>query len=74
MKRDQFNDQYLDLVEKQRLYFKTVKDFKEVTPEFNQIFFFIILLNSDVLNVWAKIKERFFFQKNISFFPGMSQK
>ncbi|XP_065928887.1 coiled-coil domain-containing protein 93 isoform X3 [Magallana gigas] len=29
MKRDQFNDQYLDLVEKQRLYFKTVKDFKE---------------------------------------------
>jgi hypothetical protein len=30
MKRDQLNDQYLDLVEKQRLYFKTVKDFKEV--------------------------------------------
>ncbi|XP_062573510.1 coiled-coil domain-containing protein 93-like isoform X2 [Saccostrea cucullata] len=29
MKRDQLNDQYLDLVEKQRLYFKTVKDFKE---------------------------------------------
>ncbi|XP_078320478.1 coiled-coil domain-containing protein 93-like isoform X3 [Crassostrea virginica] len=29
MKRDQLNDQYLDLVEKQRLYFKTVKEFKE---------------------------------------------
>ena len=29
MRRDQLNDQYLDLVEKQRLYFKTVKDFKE---------------------------------------------
>ncbi|XP_067131944.1 coiled-coil domain-containing protein 93 isoform X1 [Centruroides vittatus] len=29
MKRDQLNDTYLDLVEKQRLYFKTVKDFKE---------------------------------------------
>ncbi|CAL1527703.1 unnamed protein product [Lymnaea stagnalis] len=29
MKRDQFSDQHLDLVEKQRLYFKTVKDFKE---------------------------------------------
>ncbi|XP_064617410.1 coiled-coil domain-containing protein 93-like, partial [Liolophura sinensis] len=29
MKRDGFNDQYLDLIEKQRLYFKTVKDFKE---------------------------------------------
>ncbi|XP_070210821.1 coiled-coil domain-containing protein 93-like isoform X2 [Littorina saxatilis] len=29
MKRDQLSDQYLDLVEKQRHYFKTVKDFKE---------------------------------------------
>ncbi|RUS75278.1 hypothetical protein EGW08_016970 [Elysia chlorotica] len=29
MKRDQLADQHLDLVEKQRLYFKTVKDFKE---------------------------------------------
>lgn len=29
MKRDQLSDTYLDLVEKQRLYFKTVKDFKE---------------------------------------------
>ena len=35
MKRDQLNDQYLDLVEKQRLYFKTVKEFKEVL--FNKI-------------------------------------
>ena len=30
MKRDQLNDQYIHLVDKQRLYFKTVKDFKEV--------------------------------------------
>ena len=29
MRRDQLNDQYLDLIEKQRLYFKTVKEFKE---------------------------------------------
>ncbi|XP_033639699.1 coiled-coil domain-containing protein 93-like [Asterias rubens] len=29
MRRDQLNDNYLDLVEKQRLYFKTVRDFKE---------------------------------------------
>ena len=29
MRRDQLSDQHLDLVEKQRLYFKTVKDFKE---------------------------------------------
>ena len=30
MKRDRLNDQHLDLIEKQRLYFKTVKEFKEV--------------------------------------------
>ncbi|XP_067649707.1 coiled-coil domain-containing protein 93-like [Haliotis asinina] len=29
MKRDRLNDDYLNLVEQQRLYFKTVKDFKE---------------------------------------------
>ncbi|XP_064647994.1 coiled-coil domain-containing protein 93-like isoform X2 [Lineus longissimus] len=29
MRRDALNDQHLDLVEKQRLYFKTVKEFKE---------------------------------------------
>lgn len=29
MKRDQLSDQYLDIVEKERLYFKTVKDFKD---------------------------------------------
>jgi len=29
MKRDQLGDTHLDLVEKQRTYFKTVKDFKE---------------------------------------------
>jgi hypothetical protein len=31
MRRDQLNDQYLELLEKQRLYFKTVKEFKEVS-------------------------------------------
>ncbi|NWX81570.1 CCD93 protein, partial [Nothoprocta ornata] len=29
MRRDQLNDEYLDLLEQQRLYFKTVKEFKE---------------------------------------------
>ena len=31
MKRDGLNDKYLEMLEKQRLYFKTVKDFKEVS-------------------------------------------
>lgn len=30
--------------------------------------FFIILLNFDVLNVWVKIKERFFLKKYFFFF------
>ncbi|XP_059418646.1 coiled-coil domain-containing protein 93-like [Carassius carassius] len=29
MRRNQLNDEYLELLDKQRLYFKTVKDFKE---------------------------------------------
>ncbi|KAI0211684.1 Coiled-coil domain-containing protein 93 [Lamellibrachia satsuma] len=29
MRRDQLNDEHLNLIEKQRLYFKTVKDFQE---------------------------------------------
>uniref|UniRef100_A0A1A8EPP6 Coiled-coil domain-containing protein 93 n=1 Tax=Nothobranchius korthausae TaxID=1143690 RepID=A0A1A8EPP6_9TELE len=29
MRRDQLNDEYLELLDEQRLYFKTVKDFKE---------------------------------------------
>ncbi|KAM8857193.1 coiled-coil domain-containing protein 93 isoform 2-T2 [Synchiropus picturatus] len=29
MRRDQLNDEHLELLDKQRLYFKTVKDFKE---------------------------------------------
>ncbi|XP_041057099.1 coiled-coil domain-containing protein 93 isoform X3 [Carcharodon carcharias] len=33
MRRDQLNDEYLELLEKQRLYFKTVKDFKEECRE-----------------------------------------
>uniref|UniRef100_A0A8C2Z2P8 Coiled-coil domain-containing protein 93 n=1 Tax=Cyclopterus lumpus TaxID=8103 RepID=A0A8C2Z2P8_CYCLU len=32
MRRDQLNDEYLELLDKQRLYFKTVKDFKEYSP------------------------------------------
>lgn len=36
MRRDQLNDEYLELLDKQRLYFKTVKDFKEVRPERKQ--------------------------------------
>ena len=31
MKRDELNDKLLEHIEKQRLYFKTVKDFQEVT-------------------------------------------
>ena len=31
VKRDELNDLHLDLVEKQRLYFKTVKDFQQVS-------------------------------------------
>lgn len=34
MRRDQLNDEYLELLEKQRLYFKTVKEFKEVRKYF----------------------------------------
>ncbi len=30
-KRDQLNTEYIDLVEQQRLYFKAVKEFKEVS-------------------------------------------
>ena len=30
MRRDQLNNEYLELLDKQRLYFKTVKEFKEV--------------------------------------------
>ena len=37
MKRDQYNDTYLDLIEEQRLYFKTVKDFKEVKQKCLQV-------------------------------------
>ncbi|RWS22226.1 coiled-coil domain-containing protein 93-like protein [Leptotrombidium deliense] len=29
LKKDQLNEQYIDLVEKQRLYYKAVKEFKE---------------------------------------------
>jgi len=35
MKRDQLNDTYLEFVEKQRLYFKTVKDFQEVQHRYS---------------------------------------
>lgn len=32
MKRDELNDRLLEYLEKQRVYFKTVKDFQEVNP------------------------------------------
>uniref|UniRef100_A0A663N623 Coiled-coil domain-containing protein 93 n=1 Tax=Athene cunicularia TaxID=194338 RepID=A0A663N623_ATHCN len=38
MRRDQLNDEYLELLEKQRLYFKTVKEFKEVRTLLKNIF------------------------------------
>lgn len=37
MRRDQLNDEYLELLDKQRLYFKTVKDFKEVSRHLSVI-------------------------------------
>lgn len=46
MRRDQLNDEYLELLDKQRLYFKTVKDFKEVRKPVNrkltQLTFFVV--------------------------------
>lgn len=33
-RRDTLNEEYLDLVEKQRLYYKTVKDFTEVCIQY----------------------------------------
>uniref|UniRef100_A0A3P8X3F8 Coiled-coil domain-containing protein 93 n=1 Tax=Cynoglossus semilaevis TaxID=244447 RepID=A0A3P8X3F8_CYNSE len=38
MRRDQLNDEYLEVLDRQRIYFKTVKDFKEVREK--QFFFF----------------------------------
>lgn len=32
MQRDKLNSVYLELIEKQRTYYKTVKDFQEVCP------------------------------------------
>lgn len=37
MRRDQLNDEYLELLDKQRLYFKTVKDFKEVRDHLHDL-------------------------------------
>ena len=52
MKRDQLNDQYLDLVEKQRLYFKTVKEFKEVLfNKISQNLHYLILIATSYLIV-----------------------
>lgn len=33
-KRDALNQQYLEVVEQERLYYKTVKDFTEVSSSF----------------------------------------
>lgn len=46
MRRDQLNDEYLELLEKQRLYFKTVKEFKEV----RMCWFFFFFAN---VNWWV---------------------
>lgn len=43
MRRDQLNDEYLELLDKRRLYFKTVKDFKEVLHK----------LHKSGIRVWA---------------------
>ncbi len=34
MKKDSLNELYLELIEKQRLYYKAVKDFKEVCVQY----------------------------------------
>ena len=44
MKRDRLNDEYLELLEKQRLYFKTVKDLKEVTAT-SILYYYFFMLN-----------------------------
>lgn len=59
--RDMQNDQLLDLIEKQRLYFKTVKDFKEVI-----FFLFILMLLSQLLFFWMRYNMHHY--KNIFIF------
>ncbi|XP_053732229.1 coiled-coil domain-containing protein 93 isoform X3 [Synchiropus splendidus] len=47
MRRDQLNDEHLELLDKQRLYFKTVKDFKEVCV--------FILPRGDLMSLWGDL-------------------
>lgn len=54
MRRDQLNDEYLELLDKQRLYFKTVKEFKEV----RQIQFNFLVLVSNHSRSYHSYRER----------------
>ena len=66
MKRDRLNDQHLDLMEKQRLYFKTVKDFTEVCLKgvmvFNATFNNISVISFVYITWWFQID--FYYNKN----------
>ena len=66
MKRDRLNDQHLDLMEKQRLYFKTVKDFTEVCLKgvmvFNATFNNISVISFVYITWWIQID--FYYNKN----------
>lgn len=55
MRRDQLNDEYLELLEKQRLYFKTVKEFKEVRTFFAGVSWRILELIRSSLRSSAQI-------------------
>lgn len=55
MRRDQLNDEYLELLEKQRLYFKTVKEFKEVRTFFASVSWRILELSRSHLRSSAQI-------------------
>ena len=62
MRRDQLNDTFLDLVEKQRLYFKTVRDFKEVSDQRNNFELFAVYLR--LFKMYAKkIRKSLFVHK-----------
>ena len=70
MKRDQLNDQYIHLVDKQRLYFKTVKDFKEVLALSK--FYFSVHKKQDVISQINKTSKDSIFSivKQNSIFPS----
>ena len=53
MRHAQLNDEYLHLVEKQRLYFKTVRDFQEVSGLVWLVWFkrFVVDIEGDVNSI-----------------------